>query len=79
MPVLANRNRGYKPQPATPEVMIHYLDTIASPEMEREGLLPAFTTLFDMSQNTLSIDNRQGDIVDRRDRPDITGKAEIFE
>jgi hypothetical protein len=52
MPVLANRNRGYKPQPAAPEVMIHYLDTIASPEMEREGLLPAFTTLIDMSQNT---------------------------
>jgi hypothetical protein len=61
--------------------MIHYLDTIAYPEMEREGLLPAFTTLIDMSQNThyRSTTDKAIDIVDRRDRPDIPGKAEIFE
>ncbi|KAF8243746.1 hypothetical protein K440DRAFT_663917 [Wilcoxina mikolae CBS 423.85] len=52
MVVRARKNGGYKPQPAPPEVMMHYLDTIASPKTAREGLAPAFTTLLELVNRT---------------------------
>ncbi|KAF8532949.1 hypothetical protein BDD12DRAFT_810572 [Trichophaea hybrida] len=52
MVVRARKNGGYKPQPAPPEVMMYYLDTIASTKTAREGLAPAFTTLVELLNRT---------------------------